>query len=160
MFRKIMIGFAACLTLAAAALFASPDVRTFAQSNVACYMSQGAAAFHIGSGCTQTVESGGVLNIAAGGSFKIGGYAANATNNVVALDGSNPTSVITGLTAITSCNVTLKATSAPNLSTSLVTVNFSTGQLDIYAWKPTSAASPNLTASTGTENVAWDCKGS
>ena len=41
--------------------------------NVACYQDQGGAGWHLGSGCTLTVESGGILNIASGGAFKVGG---------------------------------------------------------------------------------------
>ncbi len=41
--------------------------------NVPCYLDQGGAGWHLGSGCTGTVESGGVLNVASGGALKLGG---------------------------------------------------------------------------------------
>jgi hypothetical protein len=85
--------------------------------NVACYMDQGGAGWHLGSGCTQTVESGGILNIASGGKLEIGGVdvtsGAGGSNvagvaagykvarGETALDGSNPTPVTTGLATIT-----------------------------------------------------------
>lgn len=51
-----------------------PAWPTIAQ-NVACYLDQGGAGFHLGNGCTQTVESGGVLNVASGGALQIAGSA-------------------------------------------------------------------------------------
>lgn len=172
--RKVLAALGAVAIVAFGLALLNPDFRARAQSNAACYMAQGGASWVLGSGCTQTVASGGIINVAAGGALKFASVdqtAALATapaavaagykiaRGVTALDGSNPTSVDTGLTTIVSCPAALKATAAPNLSTSVVTTNFSTGQLDIYGWKPTSAASPNLTASTGTENVTWFCIG-
>lgn len=116
-------------------------------------------ALNVEAGATQTIASGATLNLATGAVFQKAGVTQNSTNGVIALDGSNPTSVLPGLALITSCTASLKTPTAPNLSTSVVTVNFSTQQLDLWAWKPTSGASPNLTASTGTENVAWICFG-
>jgi|HubBroStandDraft_6_1064221.scaffolds.fasta_scaffold261678_2 hypothetical protein len=50
--------------------FTNPSIKTFAQ-NVANYMDQGGAFWHVG-GQLQ-VESGGSMNIASGGAIKIGG---------------------------------------------------------------------------------------
>jgi hypothetical protein len=41
----------------------------------------------------------------------------------------------------------------------VVTYVTSSATLSLYGWKPTSAASPNLTASTGTETIGWVCVG-
>ena len=76
----------------------------------------------------------------------------------IALDGTNPTSVATGLKSITQAFVTLKVKAAPGTSTSLVTYFVETatpGQLDIYGWKPTATADTALVASDGTELVTW-----
>lgn len=74
-----------------------------------------------------------------------------------ALDGSNPTSIATGLTTIVAAVATLKGTSAPGDNTSILSVNYtgSDGQLDVYAWKNTGGTDPTLVASTGTENFDW-----
>lgn len=47
--------------------------------NVACYMDQGGAGWHLGNGCTMTVESSGILNVASGGAFKIAGTTVSGT---------------------------------------------------------------------------------
>ena len=75
----------------------------------------------------------------------------------IALDGTNPTTVATGLSTIVAGIAVLKGTAAPGVGTSVLTVNFAgtDGNLDIYAWKPTSNANPTLIASTGTETVEW-----
>lgn len=77
---------------------------------------------------------------------------------VTALDGSNPTPVVTGLTTVVAATVTLEGSSAPGVGTSVLTIastNYATGALAVYAWKPTSNADPTLVASTGTENFEW-----
>lgn len=74
---------------------------------------------------------------------------------VVALDGSNPTPVTTGLTGIVAAVVSLEGSSAPGDNTSVLTVAVSGGTLSIYAWKNTGGTDPTLVASTGTENVHW-----
>lgn len=76
-----------------------------------------------------------------------------------ALDGGNPTSVASGLTAIVSCTVTLKGTAAPGVGTSILTVNINGTNLDVYAWKVTSALDSTLIASTGTESFYTICIG-
>ena len=75
------------------------------------------------------------------------------------LDGSNPTAVSTGLTTIVACNVSLATSTAPGVSTSLVTGVISGTTLNIYGWKPTDATNNTLIASTGTDNVQWICSG-
>jgi hypothetical protein len=78
----------------------------------------------------------------------------------VALDGSNPTPVATGLTAITGAVVTLKGSGAPGDSTAVVTYDFTGGTLNIYGWQNTSGTDPTLVASTGTPTVGWLAWGS
>lgn len=73
----------------------------------------------------------------------------------IALDGSNPTAVATGLTSITGAALTIKSSSAPGVGTTTVTYSTSGGTLNIYGWKPTSNADPTLIASTGTETIGY-----
>lgn len=112
------------------------------------------------------VKSGGTLDIEAGGALKIAGTdktaqlaaaVAGATagykvaRGEIALDGSNPTPVATGLTTIVSATATIKRTSAVSSGTAFVTVDFTgaDGALNLYAWVLAG------TASTGTESVEW-----
>lgn len=76
-----------------------------------------------------------------------------------ALDGSNPTPVASGLASIVACNLTIKTTSAPGLSTSVVTYDTSTSTLNMYGWKPTGAGDTTLIASAGTDTIGWICVG-
>lgn len=73
----------------------------------------------------------------------------------VALDGSNPTPVATGLSTITAVVITQKKATAPGVGTSVFTYDTTAGTLNIYAWKPTSNSDPTLIASTGTETVSY-----
>jgi hypothetical protein len=77
---------------------------------------------------------------------------------VTALDGSNPTPVVTGLTTVVAAMVSLEGTAAPGVGTSVLTVastNYATGALAVYAWKVTATNDATLIASTGTENFEW-----
>lgn len=76
-----------------------------------------------------------------------------------ALDGTNPTPAATGLASIVSCAVSIKTTTAPALSTSVVTYDTSVGTVNLYGWKPTGAGDTTLIASTGTDTVGWVCVG-
>ena len=89
----------------------------------------------------------------------------------VALDGSNPTTVsLPELHAeVTSVALTLKASSAPGLGTSVLTYDYSVAggvgvggaaTLNIYAWKVTGAGDATLIASTDTETVSYVVSGS
>jgi len=73
----------------------------------------------------------------------------------VALDGSNPTTVATGLVTIDHAQVSFNASAAPGLDPALVTCTFSGGTLSIYAWKVTGAGDTTLVASTSTDTVNW-----
>jgi hypothetical protein len=119
------------------------------------------------------VASGGSIDIESGGALKIAGTdrttalttapAAVASGykiarGEIALDGSNPTNVTTGLATVVAACVSLKGTAAPGDNTSVLTYDLpagTPGQLDIYAWKNTGGTDPTLVASTGTETVAW-----
>lgn len=97
----------------------------------------------------QNVVALAALGVAAG--YRI-------ARGIVALDGTNPTPVTTGLTTVVSATASLEGTSAPGVGTSLITVdptNYSTGVLNLYAWKVTNSSTTTLIASTGTENVHW-----
>lgn len=76
----------------------------------------------------------------------------------IALDGSNPTPVTTGLTTIAGCDVVIKSTSAPS-TTTVVSYGSSGGTLNIYGWKPNTITDNTLVASTGTDTVGWTCGG-
>ena len=78
-----------------------------------------------------------------------------------ALDGSNPTSVTTGLSALTACTVHTTTEDAPGLGPISFTIlrTATAGQLDIYAWAATSASNPTLIASTSTRLVEYVCVG-
>ena len=77
----------------------------------------------------------------------------------LALDGSNPTSIVTGMDTITGVSLALKGTSAPGVGTSTLTYGISGNTLSIYAWKPTSSSDPTLIASTGTETFGYTVVG-
>ncbi len=90
--------------------------------------------------------NGAVAGVAAG--YKV-------ARGEIALDGSNPTPVTTGLTTIVSAQATLKRTTGLNTGTALVTVDFtgSDGTLNLYGWVVAG------TASSGTETVEWVAMG-
>lgn len=74
------------------------------------------------------------------------------------LDGSNPTTVATGLNTIVAAVVSLKAASTPGDDPSWLSANYSgsDGNLDIYAYKNTGGTDPTLVASTNsTATVDW-----
>jgi hypothetical protein len=75
----------------------------------------------------------------------------------IPLDGTNPTTVATGLATIVAAVATIKSNSALGVGTQALSVNFTglDGNLDIYGWKPTSAGNCTMVASTGTETIEW-----
>ena len=83
------------------------------------------------------------------------GYKIARSAAPVALDGSNPTTVASGLTTIVAAGVSFSGTAAPGLSTSTLAVAINSTNLDVYAWKPTGAGDTTLVASTGTESFHW-----
>lgn len=84
-----------------------------------------------------------------------GGYKITRSAAPVALDGTNPTSVAHGLTTCLAVFVQLVGSAAPGVSTSVLTTVINAANIDVYAWKPTSATDPTLIASTGTETFNW-----
>lgn len=72
-----------------------------------------------------------------------------------ALDGSNPTPVVTGLSAITAVSLVLNGSVAPGVGTSVLTYTKSGGTISVYAWKVTGLLDVTLIASTGTETFSW-----
>jgi hypothetical protein len=72
----------------------------------------------------------------------------------ITLDGSNPSSVTTGLTTIVSCSVIDKRSVAPGdeVSTFTTITAAVAGRLDVYAWVG-SATDPTLAASTDADDV-------
>lgn len=89
-----------------------------------------------------------------------------ATSGAVAsgtatLDGSNPTSVTTGLSVLLGCAVTLQTSTAPgdDIATFSILTTASAGRLDIYAWEFTSGTDATLVASDFVETVQWFCNG-
>lgn len=129
----------------------------------------------------RVVESarGGYLDFTDGAGLQVSGVdvtAAVATavagtvagtktaSGTVTLDGSNPTPIATGLTAVTSVEFTLLSTAAPGIDPLMFTADFgnllgnglAAGLVNLYAWKATSNANPTLIASTNsTAIVAW-----
>lgn len=87
------------------------------------------------------------------------GVGVKVASGETALDGTNPTPVTTGLTTITSCSLTIKTTSAPGVSTSVLTYGSSAGTLNMYGWKVTATGDATLIASTGTDTIGWVCAG-
>ena len=78
----------------------------------------------------------------------------------VALDAANPTVLQTGLRAVASVTLTVKANATPGLNTSILTYEVVGGLVNVFAWKPTSATNPTLIASTGTETISYVIVGS
>lgn len=126
-------------------------------------------------GDTQIIASGGTLEIETGGIVSFNGVnqtAALATapagvaagykiaRGEVTLDGSNPTSITTGLATVVGATVARKSATSPGLDATIVTCDFggsvAAGQLDVYAWKPTGTGDCTLIASTNNSAVvSW-----
>jgi hypothetical protein len=71
----------------------------------------------------------------------------------VTLDGTNPTPIATGLTAVTGVALTLKSASAPGDDPSWLSYDVSGGTVNVYAWKNTGGTDPTLVASTSSTAV-------
>lgn len=158
--KRFLFGVLASLSLGLSA-GGGVAVAQYATSN---YMAAGGALWNVG----------GTLDIVSGGAFKIAGTDVTAilatspaavaagykiARGETALDGSNPTPVTTGLTTITGCSLSIKSTSAPGVSTSVVTYGSSSGTMNTYGWKVTATGDATLIASTGTDTIGWVCVG-
>lgn len=78
----------------------------------------------------------------------------------VTLDGSNPTSVVTGLATVVAVVATLKAATTPGDDPSWLSVNYgggvTAGTFDVYAYKNTGGTDPTLVDSTNNAAVfSW-----
>lgn len=111
-------------------------------------------------GGTLNIESGGTVNYKTGSTIQFGGVARTPTSGTVALDGSNPTLVNTGLSTLVACTATIVTSGAPGDGIHLLTLTrTATGQLNLYGWTTTSGADPTLVAHTGVDSVDWICWG-
>jgi hypothetical protein len=109
------------------------------------------AKLYVGSSdVTAAVATGGIAGVAAG--YKL-------ARGEMALGGTNPTAVATGLATVVAFTATIKGTAAPGVGTSVLTANISGATVNVYAWKVTSNADPTLVASTGTESFYWTAIG-
>lgn len=89
-----------------------------------------------------------------------GRTAQRVAGGTIALDGSNPTPISTGLGEIIGASASLVGSTAPGVGTSIITcVPSVNGILNLYAWKVTGTGDATLIASTGTETVAWTAIG-
>jgi hypothetical protein len=103
---------------------------------------------------TAMTASAATLNAAVAG--VAAGY--KIARGTATLDGSNPTTVATGLTTIVTAVASLKSATAPGDDPSWLSINYSgsDGNLDIYAWKNTGGTDPTLVASTNNAaTVDW-----
>ena len=115
---------------------------------------------------------GGEIDIVDSGKLKLGGVdvtpALTIASQVLgagagyiiargetALDGANPTPVVTGLGTVIGFALTLKGSVAPGLGTCQLTGVIALGSINVYAWKPTAADDCTLIASAGTETFDW-----
>jgi len=92
-----------------------------------------------------TLANTGALTVVSMGGVKFAG-------GITALDGSNPTSITTGLTTVTGFAATVNATTG----NAVITVTYGTisaGTVPVYGWLQ------DGTASTGTNNIAWIASG-
>lgn len=109
-------------------------------------------------GDTLNVDSGGVVAVDALSGLTVGGVAAAGVVKcgTATLDGTNPTPVTTGLTTVTSAVACIKSSTTPGDDPSAVTVDYSGGTLNIYAWKNTGGTDPTLVASTNSSaTIDW-----
>lgn len=73
----------------------------------------------------------------------------------MALDGGNPTPIVTGLRAIDAVAVTLEGSATPGDGASVLTYAISGGTVNVYAWQNTGGTDPTLTASTDTDTFSF-----
>ena len=149
------------LALAAFAVMTNPGTRSFAQ-NVACYMDQGGAFWHAGSGCTWQVESGGTLNFASGAALKFGGTAYKFARGQATTASASDT-VVTGLSTVAAvvCQMDDSPTTDPEISTCSIgdqAGSPAAGSILLKTWK-TLGGTP-AAATTFSKKVNWIAIGS
>lgn len=132
-----------------------------------CY-SRDDGTFVVPSGAEIQIESGGVIRV-NGGDVTASVTGANAagvgSGYIIArgettLDGSNPTSVTTGLGAVVAASATFKSATVLGDDPNSLTVDYGgsvpAGRLDFYAGKNASGTDPTQIASTNnTAVVSW-----
>ena len=74
---------------------------------------------------------------------------------IMALDGSNPTAIVTGLRVIDAVSVILEGSATPGDGASVLTFAVSGGTVNVYAWQNTTGTDPTLVASTDTDNFSF-----
>lgn len=83
-------------------------------------------------------------------------------HGIIRLDGSNPSSGVTGLKTLNACVISVNSATIPSSTSSVFTVQYTptSGRLDIYAWKPTSTSVTTLVASTAAgDQIVYICTG-
>ena len=107
-----------------------------------------------GNVATDTAVSGDATLIASGALTVATVNGVKFASGITALDNSNPTPIVTGLTTVTSFVATLNRSTAVSSGTAFVTYGTITGgSVDVYGWVLAGSAS------SGTENVAWVATG-
>ncbi len=79
----------------------------------------------------------------------------------MALDGGNPTPIVTGFKTITAVFLSLKDVASPGVLASVLTYGVSGGTVNVYAWKVTNSTTTTLVADTGTKTFSamiWGTK--
>lgn len=112
-----------------------------------------------GQGAALVVRTGGQINLESGAKVFSNGVDVTPNGPVVggsvALSGTNPTTIATGLATVTGFAATISESAAPGDNTTTLTWTATGGTVSVYAWKPTSVSNPTLIASTGTETIGW-----
>lgn len=85
--------------------------------------------------------------------FMINGVPVSVARGEVVLDGSNPTTVNTGLTSIAAACASIKGTTPPD-DPLIITVDYAGGALNIYAWTPTAGTPDTFPLVASTNNTA------
>lgn len=128
-------------------------------NNADCTFTAGAGTFS-GTVTVPTALTGvlradaGVVSVDAANAVSGVAAAYKIARGATAFDGSNPTTVATGLASVVSCTATLRLTAQLTTGTAFVTHAIASGaNVDFYAWVLAG------TASTGTETFEWICVG-
>ncbi len=146
------------------------------KANVKVHMEQGGRELVVESGGIISVRSGGAINVETGGAYEAAGadITSSVTGSNVAgvaagykiargeatLDGSNPTSITTGLATVVGATVSIKKAGVLGDDPNSLTVDYGgsvpAGQLDVYAGKNATGSDPTQIASTDSATVlSW-----
>jgi hypothetical protein len=132
-----------------------------AGENTKVYFPQGGASMEVANNGSINIAEGGGITLASGAGIVYNGALMGfVKSGTVTLDGTNPTPVTTGLTTITTAVATIKQSTTPGDDPVCITVDYSGGDLNIYAWK-NNGTDPTLVASTNsTATIDWIAVGS